>query len=134
MNSSMQRCPTFGDMNGREGGCRVIVAAFGHDRMCMPSAADLRVVAGEHQLRDGAYRSSLVGRVHAMLETHGLEVLRIEQSSEPECFALLIHARTNACTAANLVALRKTLELHGRDLGVTIRVQREELFVYMHRI
>lgn len=135
MNSMSSTCHPYGDMAKCESGCRVIVAVFGYEKMCIPSPSSVRVVAGEHQLQvDGPYRASLVGRVHALLEARGLDIQRIEQSSEPDCFALLIHARTSACSTANLVALRKDLEAAGRELGVTIRVQREELFVYMHRI
>lgn len=116
-------------------GCRVIVAVFGYDKMCLPREASVRVVAGGHQLRvDGPYQASLVGRVHSLLEGRGLQVLRMEQTSDPDCFALLIHAQTEACSASSLVSLRKDLEAAGKDLGVTIRVQREELFLYMHRI
>ena len=131
MTSSMQPSQTYGDMGRSESGCRVVVAVFGHDKMCIPSPASVRVVGGEHLLRGDA---SLVGRIHGLLQSRGLEVLHVEQSSQPDCLALLIHARTSACSTANLVALRKDLESAGRDLGVTIRVQREELFVYMHRI
>lgn len=110
--------------------CRVIVAVFGPDRVCLPSEASMRVVLGPGQMGD----TGMLGRVHSLLHARGLEVLRVEQSSEPNCFAALIHARTNACGAQNVVALRKDLEAAGKELGVTIRVQREELFVYMHRI
>ncbi len=135
MNQTMSTCQPYGDMARCESGCRVIVAVFGYEKMCIPSPSSVRVVAGDHQLQvDGPYRASLVGRVHSLLETRGLEIQRLEQSAEPDCFALLIHARTTACSTANLVALRKDLEAAGRELGVTIRVQREELFVYMHRI
>lgn len=114
-----------------EGGCRVIVAVFGPDRVCLPTEASMRVVLGEGEMRSD---SGMLGRVHSLLKNRGLEVLRVEQSSEPSCFAALIHAQTSACGARNVVALRKDLEAAGKELGVTIRVQREELFVYMHRI
>lgn len=111
--------------------CRVIVAVFGPDQVCLPSDSSMRMVYGEGQMR---MDTGMLGRVHALLNARGLEVLRVEQSSEPSCFSALIHARTHACGAQNVVALRKELEAAGRELGVTIRVQREELFVYMHRV
>lgn len=135
MNQTLQTIGTSCDPSRCESGCRIVVAVFGYEKMNTPTPAPVRVVAGDHQLLvDGAYQASLVGRVHALLETRGLEILRMEQSSRPDCFALLIHARTTACSTANMVALRRDLQAQGQELGVTIRVQREELFLYMHRI
>ncbi len=135
MKTSLQTAGFPGEASRCESGCRVVVAVFGYEKMCTPTPATVRVVAGDHELLvDGAYRASLVGRIHALLEARGLEVLRMEQSSQPDCFALLIHARTSACSTANMVALRRDLQAQGQEMGVTIRVQREELFLYMHRI
>ena len=135
MNQTLQTNGFSCDPSQCESGCRVVVAVFGYEKMDTPTPAPVRVVAGDHQVMvDGAYQASLVGHIHSLLETRGLEILRIEQSSQPDGFALLIHARTTACSTANMVALRRDLQAQGQKLGVTIRVQREELFIYMHRI
>ncbi|GEM_PF-2371696 len=135
MNQTMQTIGTACKPSQCESGCRIVVAVLGYEKMNTPNPTPVRVVAGDHQLVvEGAYQASLVGRVHALLEARGLEILRMEPSSQPDCFALLIHARTSACSTANVVALRRDLQAQGHELGVNIRVQREELFLYMHRI
>ena len=134
MTSSMNSCGVYGASERPGTGCRVVVAVFGANHVCLPSPSAVRTVPDPGRSHDGSGRASLVGRIHGLLEARGLEILRMEQSSEPDCFALLVHAQTSACTAANLVALRRDLEQTGRELGLTIRVQREELFVYMHRV
>ncbi|MCR5660779.1 MAG: hypothetical protein K6G50_01460 [bacterium] len=114
---------------------RLIIAVLGFEKMINPEGTAIRVVAGEHQIRvGGAYRASLVGRIHNLLESLELEVLGIEQTGNDESFALLIHAEYEMKDSASFTALRKKLEDGGKKLGVSLRVQREELFSYMHRI
>ena len=115
---------------------RLIIAVLGYDKMKPVVNNNVRVIAGENQVMvDGAYRASLVGRIHNLLESYGIRVLSIEQSSDDDSFALLMHASINANDmSVNIGELRRSLVQQAQMLGVTLRIQREELFAYMHRI
>lgn len=115
--------------------CRLIVAVFAYEKMDNPLNSTVKVIAGEHRLRvEGAYRASLVGRIHSLLESHGVDIVGIEQSAEHDSFALLIHATYLVQDDSSIGTLRSSLENKAKELGVTLRLQREELFAYMHRI
>ncbi len=124
------------DYVDESGEYRLIIAVLGYEKMSNPTNNTVRVIAGDNQLRvDGAYRASLVGRIHNLLESYGVRVLGIEQSSENDSFALLMHASINANDSmVNIGELRRQLVAEAQKLGVTLRIQREELFAYMHRI
>lgn len=115
---------------------RLIIAVLGYDKMGSVNNNNVRVIAGNNQvLVDGAYRASLVGRIHNLLESYGVQVQSIDQSSDDESFSLLMHASVNANDmVVNIGQLRRQLESEAQKLGVTLRIQREELFAYMHRI
>ena len=115
---------------------RLIIAVLGYDKMKPVVNNNVRVIAGENQVMvDGAYRASLVGRIHNLLESYGIRVLSIEQSSDDDSFALLMHASINSNDmSVNIGELRRSLVQQAQMLGVTLRIQREELFAYMHRI
>lgn len=115
---------------------RLIIAVLGYDKMKPVVNNNVRVIAGENQVMvDGAYRASLVGRIHNLLESYGIRVLSIEQSSDDDSFALLMHASINVNDmSVNIGELRRSLVQQAQMLGVTLRIQREELFAYMHRI
>ncbi|MBQ7567903.1 hypothetical protein IJT17_03775 [bacterium] len=115
---------------------RLIIAVLGYDKMKPAANNYVRVIAGDSQVTvDGAYRASLVGRIHNLLESYGIRVLSIEQSSDDDSFALLMHASINANDMTiNIGELRRNLVQEAQLLGVTLRIQREELFAYMHRI
>ncbi len=124
------------DYVDESGEYRLIIAVLGYEKMSNPTNNTVRVIAGDNQLRvDGAYRASLVGRIHNLLESYGVRVLGIEQSAENDSFALLMHASINANDSmVNIGELRRQLVAEAQKLGVTLRIQREELFAYMHRI
>lgn len=114
---------------------KLVIVVLGYEKMVNSQASTMRVMAGEHQLRvEGAYRASVVGRVHTLLQSRGVDVQGIEQSADHDSFALLIHASFCIGGAQSLSELRHDLENSAKELGVTLRVQREELFTYMHRI
>ena len=115
---------------------RLIIAVLGYDKMKPVVNNNVRVIAGDNQVMvDGAYRASLVGRIHNLLESYGIRVLSIEQSSDEDSFALLMHASINSNDmSVKIGELRRSLVQQAQMLGVTLRIQREELFAYMHRI
>ncbi|MDO5295253.1 MAG: ACT domain-containing protein [bacterium] len=115
---------------------RLIIAVLGYDKMKSSVNNNVRVIAGENQVMvDGAYRASLVGRIHNLLESYGIRVSSIEQSTDDDSFALLMHASINSNDMnVNIGELRRNLVQDAQMLGVTLRIQREELFAYMHRI
>ncbi|HXE73696.1 MAG TPA: hypothetical protein VNO81_13625 [Candidatus Nitrosotenuis sp.] len=118
-----------------ESGCRLIVAAFSDQTVCIPSGASYELVLGEARLQaQSPQHASMAAQIYGLLARRGLQVLRMEQVSDGGCAALLVHAQAQACESQDLLALRQDLQAAGRELGYTLRVQREELFRYMHRI
>lgn len=124
------------DYIGDDDEYRLIIAVLGYDNGGYSIGNNVRVATNNGQvLADGAYRASLVGRIHNLLESYGVKVLSIDQSSDDDSFALLMHASIkNNNMKLTIGELRRHLVKEAKDLGVTLRIQREELFAYMHRI
>lgn len=98
--------------------CRVIVAAFLAGGIC----------SGPNE------GSVLCDRVHQLVVDCGLHVVNSEQVEDGDCFALVLHCETNLCGSNDLQALREDLRREGLALGLRFRVQREDLFLAMHRV
>ncbi|MEW6283299.1 MAG: ACT domain-containing protein [Candidatus Eremiobacterota bacterium] len=115
--------------------CRLIVAVYGPDGLCFPGANPHRMVLGEARVSvSGAGQADLTARVHGLLLANGVRVLRAETVKQGGCFTLILSAETDGCSSSSLADLRARLDAGAAQLGVRIRVQREEIFAYMHRI
>jgi ACT domain-containing protein len=115
---------------------KLIIMVFSYDTMSYPAAHSYRVVTGDGAwatTAQGAHRASLLAHLTTLLGEHGVDIDTVEQADGEGCFAMILTARTRE-DGVNLPALRDALTTQGRALGVTVRVQREDLFLAMHRI
>ncbi len=113
---------------------RVVIMVFSYDTVCFPTAPAYRVVTdgGSATLAHGPHRAALVAHLTRVLAEHGVAVEDFEQADGEGCFAMIAIARL--VQEVTLPRLRELLQRHGRDWGVSIRVQREDLYLAMHRI
>ncbi len=82
-------------------------------------------------IRDGAELLRIVVRA---VERRGLQSLRAELVESERGYAVVLHCETDRCGASDLKALKRDLEQEGARWGLAFRVQREELFLAMHRV
>lgn len=116
-------------------GCRLILAVNGPDGLCYPGSGARHLMIGETRYPvGGAAHADLTQRVHELLARNGVRVLRAETVDQGSCFTLILSAEVDNCSAHTLAELRARLDTDSRPLCVRIRVQREEIFAYMHRI
>ena len=81
------------------------------------------------------FEQKLTAELTELLHRHGVEVSHIESSLHTDKnFALLIYAHYCISDSPDLVLLRNTLRDEARSLGISLRMQRSELFAYMHRV
>lgn len=75
----------------------------------------------------------IVSALASRLAEHGVKVENIDEAQGQNCFAFVMLGRIES-DQVNLSKLRQRLRDEGKSMGVTVRIQREELFVAMHRI
>ncbi|MBI3926482.1 MAG: hypothetical protein HY319_13155 [Armatimonadetes bacterium] len=98
--------------------CRLIVAAFREQGGC-PGPEDSAVL---HE------------RARQLVQELGLHPTRIEPVLDPRRFAVILHCDSDRCGSPDLLLLREQLTARGQALGLSFRVQREDLFMAMHRV
>jgi len=115
---------------------RLVIMVFSYDTVCFPSSAPYRVMTagGTCTLTThGAHRASMVASLTSFLSEHGVVVEDVEEAEGDNCFAMIILGRL-ASTDVRIGALRERVQQYGKTLGVSVRVQREDLYLAMHRI
>lgn len=115
---------------------RVVIMVFSHDRVCFPSSAPYRVMTAGGTctlITHGALRASLVANLTGFLAEQGVVVEDVEEAEGDNCFAMIILARL-ASNDGCIRLLRERVSAYGAALGVSVRVQREDLYLAMHRI
>ncbi len=81
----------------------------------------------------GKDKCGIIARVSTLLYESGINILDISQTIMQDMFTMIMLADiTNA--SANIKELADSLNALGDEMGLKIRVQREELFESMHRI
>jgi ACT domain-containing protein len=106
---------------------RIVVMVFSYDTVCYPAAPPLRLGGG-----GSASRGAIVGSLTTFLAEHGATVEDVEEAEGDNCFAMIMIARLNG--DPSLARMRERVREYGRTLGVSVRIQREDLFLAMHRI
>ena len=81
----------------------------------------------------GKDRVGIIAAVCTLLAEHRVNILNISQTIMQEDFVMVLMADLTACTVS-LVELSERLEAAGREMGMSIRIQREDSFGAMHRI
>ena len=81
----------------------------------------------------GKDRVGIIANVCTALAAFEVNVLDINQTVMQGYFTMMMAADVSACNVPLAELVTKMDEL-GRDMGLSIRVQREDIFEAMHRI
>jgi len=68
-----------------------------------------------------------------MMANNGVNILDISQTILQEYFTMIMLVDTSGCPLP-FGDLAKKMEAHGQEQGLSIRMQREDIFIAMHRI
>ena len=75
----------------------------------------------------------IIAAVCALLAKHGVNVLDISQTVMQEYFTMMMVVDTAQC-AVPFDALAADLADYGQNRGLSVRIQREDIFNAMHKI
>ena len=92
-----------------------------------------RVRHGSYYLFYGKDKVGIIAKVSNILAEHGVNILNINQNIMEGFFNMVLIADMTGA-AVKLQDLKDIFTALGRDIGVEIRVQSEEIFTAMHRI
>ena len=81
----------------------------------------------------GRDKVGITAAVCALLAQHSINILDISQTVLQEYFTMVMLVDLSACTAS-IGEMSDLLEQAGREQGLSIRIQREDIFNAMHRI
>lgn len=81
----------------------------------------------------GKDRVGIIAGVCNELEACHVNVLDISQTVLQDYFTMMMVVDVSACTKP-LADLCREMEAKGQEMGISIRVQREEIFEAMHRV
>ncbi len=81
----------------------------------------------------GKDRVGIIGEVCMQLAAFQVNVLDISQTVMQGYFTMMMAVDVTACTVP-LAELCKTMDAKGQEMGLNIRVQREDIFRAMHRV
>ena len=81
----------------------------------------------------GRDRVGIIAGVCSALATFNVNVLDISQTVMQGYFTMMMAAEVSDCTVP-LAELCTEMERLGKEMGLSIRVQREDIFEAMHRI
>ena len=81
----------------------------------------------------GKDRVGIIASVCVELANYNVNVLDISQTVMQGYFTMMMVVEVSDCTLP-LAELCKAMDAKGQEMGVSIRVQREDIFQAMHRI
>ena len=81
----------------------------------------------------GKDRVGITAAVCSLLAQHNINILDITQTVLQEFFTMVMLVDTSAC-AQSIGDMSDILERAGKEQGLSIRIQREDIFNAMHRI
>ena len=81
----------------------------------------------------GKDQVGIIANVCSLLSSHQVNVLDISQTVLQEYFTMVMLVDLSACTAS-IGEMSDLLEQAGREQGLSIRIQRVDIFNAMHRI
>ncbi|CCO07220.1 ACT domain-containing protein [Desulforamulus hydrothermalis] len=81
----------------------------------------------------GQDRVGIIARVATILADHQINILDISQTILQEFFAMVLIADMEK-SSLELDSLKEKLNQLGKEMGVKIEAQHEDVFRYMHRI
>jgi ACT domain-containing protein len=81
----------------------------------------------------GKDRVGIIASVCTLLASCGVNILDISQTVMQEYLTMVMLVDISGCSA-QFAELARTLETSGQEQGLSIRMQREDIFEAMHRI
>ena len=81
----------------------------------------------------GKDRVGITASVCSLLAQHSINILDISQTVLQEYFTMVMLVDTSACSAS-IGEMSDLLDRAGQGQGLSIRIQREDIFNAMHRI
>ena len=81
----------------------------------------------------GRDKVGITAAVCSLLAQHNINILDITQTVLQESFTMVMLVDTAACTDS-IGEMSDILEQAGKEQGLSIRIQREDIFNAMHRI
>ena len=81
----------------------------------------------------GKDRVGIIANVCVELANYNVNVLDISQTVMQGYFTMMMVVEVSECTLP-LAELCKAMDAKGQEMGVSIRVQREDIFEAMHRV
>ena len=81
----------------------------------------------------GKDRVGIIADVCTILAKNGVNILDISQTILQDYFTMMMIVDVSGCTV-DFSQLADVLKAHGEESGLSIRVQREDIFDAMHRI
>lgn len=81
----------------------------------------------------GKDRVGITASVCSLLARHNINILDITQTVLQEFFTMVMLVDTSACQQS-IGEMADILEQAGKEQGLSIRIQREDIFNAMHRI
>ena len=81
----------------------------------------------------GKDRVGITASVCSLLAQHSINILDISQTVLQEYFTMVMLVDTSACSAS-IGEMSDLLDQAGQGQGLSIRIQREDIFNAMHRI
>ena len=81
----------------------------------------------------GKDRVGIIAQVCVKLAEYQVNVLDINQTVKQGYFTMMMAVDVTACTVP-LAELCRAMDAQGQEMGLSIRVQREDIFQAMHRV
>ena len=81
----------------------------------------------------GKDRVGIIAEVCTQLAAYQVNVLDISQTVMQGYFTMMMAVEVSGCTVP-LAELCKAMDAKGQEMGLSIRVQREDIFEAMHRV
>ena len=81
----------------------------------------------------GKDRVGIIAQVCVLLASYNVNVLDISQTVMQSYFTMMMVVEVSNCTVP-LAELCKAMDAKGQEMGLSIRVQREDIFDAMHRV
>ena len=81
----------------------------------------------------GKDRVGIIANVCTELASYRVNVLDISQTVMQGYFTMMMVVEVSTCTVA-LAELCRVMDAKGQEMGLSIRVQREDIFEAMHRV
>jgi len=81
----------------------------------------------------GKDRVGIIAGVCTLLAANGVNILDISQTVMQEYLTMVMLVDTSGCSS-QFGELARTLEASGQERGLSVRIQREDIFEAMHRV